>query len=78
MDIEQFQRNRARFPADELEKHAGKYVAWSPEGTEIIVSADDPQQVGEALRASTFDPEECLITYVPHPDEVILGGGSAL
>lgn len=78
MDIKQFQRNRARFPVDELEKHAGKYVAWNPEGTEIIISAEDPQQVGEALQASAFNPEECLITYVPYPDEVIVGGGSAL
>jgi hypothetical protein len=77
MDLQQFQTNRARFPDEELQKYAGKYVAWNPQGTEIILSADDAQQVGEALKSSSFEPEECLITYVPHPDEVIVGGGSA-
>jgi hypothetical protein len=47
-----FLANRAVFPAEELAKHAGKWVAFSPDGTRVAASAPDPDMLEELLRAS--------------------------
>ena len=76
MDIQQHVRNRNQFPPDELEKYAGRYVAWSPDGMHIVAAADDIVELCDAVDALKLDPEEIVMGRVPLPDEVILGGGS--
>jgi Family of unknown function (DUF5678) len=75
MNMQLYLKNRRRFSYDELDKHAGKYVAWSPDGTRIIASADDLSALCAAVDASEFDPAEVVMEPVPFPDEVVLGGG---
>ena len=75
MDMQQYLRNRHQFPQDELEKHAGKYVAWSPDGTRIIASADELGKLCEAVDTSGYDPAEVVMEPIPFPDELVLGGG---
>jgi hypothetical protein len=75
MDMHQFLENRRRFPPGELARYAGKYVAWSPDGTRIVASDEDLQRVAAAVVAEGFDPGEVVLSSVPLPDEVILGGG---
>ena len=74
MDIQEHMSNRNQFPPEELEKYAGRYVAWSPDGTQIVAAADRLSALAPAIEASEFDPAECVLSYVPHADEVILGG----
>lgn len=74
MNLPQLLTNRAQFPPDELAKYAGKYVAWSPNGTQILTSDDDEHRLDGAIRAMGIDPAEILVSYVPSPDEIILGG----
>ena len=75
MDMQQLIRNRNEFPHDELDQYAGRYVAWSPDGTRILASDDDPLRLIATVKAAGHDIEETLIESVPFPDEVILGGG---
>ncbi len=75
MDMLQFVQNRQRFPAEELEKYAGKYIAWSPDGLSILASADDELRLDEAIRQAGYDPAEVVVSFVADPDEIILGGG---
>lgn len=75
MDMQQFWENRHRFPYDELEKYAGRYVAWSPDGTKIIASDDDPLRLIATVDAAGYDHQETLVEAIPGLDEVILGGG---
>ncbi len=75
MDVLHFAGNRARFPAEELEKYVGKYVAWSPDGKSIIASDVDEISLDAALVESGYDTATILGTFVPPPDEVLLGGG---
>lgn len=75
MDMQEFLKNRRQFPPDELQKYAGKHVAWSPDGTAIIASDDDELRLDATIRAAGYDPADVLVSFVPFPDEVILGGG---
>ena len=75
MDMKVFLKNRDQFPPEELLKYAGKYVAWSPDGASILASDTDPIRLKSVVKAMGHDPAEVLISSVPDPDLVILGGG---
>jgi hypothetical protein len=75
MDMQQFLVNRSQFPPEELAQYAGKHVAWSPDGTRILASDDDPLRLDAVVQALGYDPAETVFSFVPFPDEVILGGG---
>jgi hypothetical protein len=75
MDMQLYLKNRHQFPHEALEKHAGRYIAWSPDGTRIIASAEDPLKLVETMDALGFDSSEVVIEPVPYPDEIVLGAG---
>ena len=75
MDMREFVTNRSKVPPAELESYAGKYVAWSPDGKRIIAADDDPLKVVAAVKSAGYDSAECVISSIPAPEEVILGGG---
>jgi hypothetical protein len=75
MDMQQFLVNRGQFPPEELARFAGKYVAWSPDGTRILTSDDELEKVAATILAQGIDPGEVVLGFVPSPDEVVLGGG---
>ncbi len=75
MDIQRFQKNRQEFPVEELARYAGKYVAWSPDGTHILASNEDELQLANAVQAAGHNSAEVLIAFVPSEDDVLLGGG---
>jgi hypothetical protein len=75
MDTSALLKNRHRFPHNDLDKYAGQYVAWSPDGTRIIASNADPLRLIAAVDAAGYDHEQTLVEAIPLPDEVILGGG---
>ncbi len=62
-------------PARGTARYGGKYVAWSPDGTKIIASDDDQIRLDGTIRELGYDPAEILVSSVPYPDEIILGGG---
>ena len=75
MNMGEFLKNRAKVLPGELAKHAGKYVAWSPDGTRILAADDDPMKVVIAVKSAGFDPAECVLSSIPQAEEVVLGGG---
>jgi hypothetical protein len=78
MDMQQYLKNRQQFPFEELEPYAGRYVAWSPDGTQILTSDEDPGKVIDAVKALGYDPGETVIEAIPSPDEVFWGGTNVL
>jgi hypothetical protein len=72
MNVLQFLTNRAQFPAEELARYAGQYIAWSPDGSVLLASDDDPEKVIDALKGLGFDPGNTVISYVPPNDETLL------
>lgn len=75
MDMREFLKNRNEFSAAELEKYAGRYIAWSPDGRRIIAADQDPMKVVAAIKTAGYDPGQCVLSSVPAPEEVVLGGG---
>lgn len=74
MDMRTFIENRRRFPPDQLLPYAGKYIAWSPDGTRIIAYDEDEIRLDAIIRAAGYDPGEIVVSSVP-ADDTILGGG---
>ena len=75
MDIQTFQKNRELFPPEILNQFAGKFVAWSPDGTRILASDEDEFRLAKTIREAGHDSAEILIAFVPAVDEVLLGDG---
>jgi hypothetical protein len=71
---EEHVKNRHALPPEELAKFYGKHVAWDLEGKRIVASGDDDLAVIRAVTAAGHDLEQVVFSYVPFPDEVILGG----
>jgi hypothetical protein len=67
-------RNRALLTEEQLRPYYGKEVAWNLEGTQIVASADDNGDIFQAVLDAGFDPEQVVFSYVPYPDQVMLGG----
>jgi len=75
VDMVMFQKNRQQFPAGELAKYAGKYVAWSHDGRRILASDEDELRLANVIREAGHNTAEILIAFVPAGDEILLGGG---
>jgi hypothetical protein len=73
MDMQEYLKNRAAFSLEELARHRGEWVAWSPDGRRIVAGARDLEVLDDLVRAAGEDPEECPIEGIPDTD-TILGG----
>ena len=66
-----FLANRAAFPAQELARYAGQWVAWSPDGTRIAASASGPEFLDAMLEANGEDPALCVVEGIPDGDALL-------
>jgi hypothetical protein len=73
-NMRKYLENRQRYPLDELAKYAGGWIAWSPDGTRIVASAKNPEDVVEQVRAAGEDPLNCIVEGIPEGESMI--GGS--
>ncbi len=73
IDMQAYLRNRIAFPLDQLAKHAGEWVAWSPDGTRIVASSATLEDLDDLVRGTGEDPEQCPIEGIPDTDSVIGG-----
>jgi hypothetical protein len=67
-----FLAHRAAFDVEELAKHAGKWVAWSPDGTRIAASAQSPELLVSILEANGEDPVLCVVEGIPDDDASLM------
>jgi hypothetical protein len=73
MDMQTYLKNRIAFPADELARHRGEWIAWSPDGTHIVAASRHLDGLDALVRAAGAEPEECPIEGIPDTD-CIVGG----
>ncbi len=71
-DLSLYEANRQKFPPEELAKYAGHYVAFSADGTRILVSGTTEEEVESQLLALGLDPSQVVGSYVPPLALVIL------
>ena len=70
--LELFEKNQRNFPPEELAKYAGLYIAFSADGTRILASGADMDEVEQKLTAAGINPNQVVGSYVPPEDTVIL------
>jgi hypothetical protein len=64
MDTRQLRENRAAFPAADLAKYRGQWVAFSVDGQRIVASAPDLVKLDTLLLAMGENPEQVALEYV--------------
>ena len=73
MNMQEYLKNRVAFPLDELAKHRGEWVAWSPDGTRLIATSRTPDALDDLILAAGENPEDCPIEGIPETDSVVGG-----
>ena len=71
-DLSLYHQNRQVFPREELLQYAGRYVAFSPDGTHILASGMDMEEVGRTLVAAGIHPSQVVGSYIPALDEALI------
>jgi hypothetical protein len=67
-DLSHYEENRSKFPLEELAKYWGKHVAFSPDGTRIVASADTWEELDEVLDAAGIEVSQVVHSYIPPGD----------
>jgi hypothetical protein len=71
-----YERNRARIPREELQRHAGQWVAFSLDGSRILAGAENLPELEKRLATAGEDPEQVALERIEWEDS--LAGGSEL
>ena len=72
--IDVYLKNRAVFPVEELNKHLGNWVAFSPDGSNILDGSKSLAELRKRLvEIHNVDPETVVFERVPTEDMVISG-----
>jgi hypothetical protein len=56
--------NRAKVSPEELARYAGQHIAWSWDGTQVLASAADENELWDNLVAAGVDPRRVVFSYV--------------
>ena len=67
-DTVTFNRNRERFPEEELRKYWGRHVAWSLDGTHILADGETFEELHRRIEEQGISPSEVAFSFVPDPD----------
>ena len=73
-DLKDFDENWRSFPPEKLVPYQGKYVAWSPDGKQILASGDSEEEMEERLPEGNIDPSQVVGEYIVPADITLLGG----
>jgi ABC-type nitrate/sulfonate/bicarbonate transport system substrate-binding protein len=68
-DGDLFNANANRIPAEEVLRFEGRRIAYSRDGTCIVASGRDDEELEAALTAAGIDLSEVVLSYVPGDDE---------
>lgn len=63
-----FIENRNKAP-EEWAKHAGRYVAWNLEGTKIVASGADLEELEANLATVGIKGDQVVQSYCPGPED---------
>lgn len=64
-----FDENCRHIAQEELDKYAGRHVAYSCDGTRIVASGGDIEELVRNIQAAGFDPSRVVWTYLDSGEE---------
>jgi hypothetical protein len=70
-----FLEHRSAFPAETLARYAGRWIAWSPDGSRIVADSEAPEDLDDRILAAGEDPERCVVEGIPATDAMLGGSG---
>jgi hypothetical protein len=73
--IGNYLKNRQQFSLDEIDKHRGRWIAWNPDGTQIIASAVELEDLEVMLAAVGDDAIYCTVEGIPDRDTILGSSG---
>jgi len=56
--------NQEKFPPEQLLPYAGQFIAWSWDGSRILDSAEEQEQLWQKLVAAGINPQRVGFQYV--------------
>lgn len=69
IDWGRFIKNRSEIPLEELDKYAGQWIVWSPDGTHIAAgSGESEEALIELLEKTGRDPSDYVFGYIDQAD----------
>lgn len=71
----EFLAHRAAIPARALARYAGRWIAWSPDGSRVVAVAEAPEDLDDRIVAAGEDPEHCVVEGIPATDAMLGGSG---
>lgn len=63
---------RKFFPAAELQKYRGKWVAFSLDGSKIVACGDSETELAAGADALGLKPADYIMELIPEQDTVVL------
>ena len=73
MDTRQLRENRAAFPAADLAKYRGQWVAFSMDGRRIIAAAPELVELDALLLAMGENPKRVALEYIDTDPSFVTG-----
>ena len=74
-----YRQNRARFPADDLKRYDGQWVAFSADGRRIVASAENIGQLSDRVIAAREDLQDVVVERIEvETSDIQLGGAEVL
>jgi hypothetical protein len=67
------QSSPAEFSPEELKKHRGHWLAFSPDGARLIASCLALKELDAKVRAAGENPEDVLLDWIPGGDAIVSG-----
>jgi hypothetical protein len=73
MDTQQIRENRSAFPAAELVKYRGQWVAFSGDGRRVVAGAPDLVELDALLVRMGEDPEQVALEFIDADASFVTG-----
>lgn len=68
IDLVKFERNNAEVPLEYQEQFRGQHIAWNAEGTHVVASADEYEDLHAKLREMGIPLDEVVFGHVDKYD----------
>ena len=73
-----YRQNRARFPADDLKRYDGQWVAFSADGRRVVACGGNIAQLSDRVTAAREDLQDVVLEKIEVETSDVQIGGAGL